>query len=236
MAWAGRIYKLFKVTQEPLLQSVFQGKENITLLTQHQPEMTDHPKQSCSTCLSDASSDPKVHNQRWYFRIDLRWKIKDEFQINAVTTIFSYLKKILKCKPGSIYFWTINLFSLIQYEKKNLLDLQNALYPSIIFFSESVLDLCLHTLLTVFLSLCIHRYKVHLWQGYRGIKGQVKKFSRSWGQCVTRNYYWAIWCPPDFSLQTCMHHLIAYKQWLEIWGIPFDSAINELTGLESDFF
>lgn len=57
----------------------FKEKKTFTLLTQHQPEMIDHPKQSCPTRLSDASSDPKVNNQRWYFRIDLQGKIKDEF-------------------------------------------------------------------------------------------------------------------------------------------------------------
>lgn len=65
-------YTNFSVTQELLSQSVFQGKENITLLTQHQPKMTDHPKQSCPTHLSDASSDCKVNNQRWHFRINLQ--------------------------------------------------------------------------------------------------------------------------------------------------------------------
>lgn len=41
-------------------RNVFQGTENTTLLTQHQPEMADHPKQSCSTRLSGASSDHKA--------------------------------------------------------------------------------------------------------------------------------------------------------------------------------
>lgn len=67
-----RGYTNFSVTQELLSQSVFQGKENITLLTQYQPAMVDHPTQSCPTHLPGASSDCKVSNQKRHLTTDLQ--------------------------------------------------------------------------------------------------------------------------------------------------------------------